>query len=69
MAAGKDPKTTPGAPGNTTPNGSAPEPKANGSGGEPTADELRIRRQAERIREMERLMRAAAAFARGKPGR
>ncbi|WP_162937521.1 hypothetical protein [Indioceanicola profundi] len=54
MAAGNDPNSTPG----NMPNG-----------GEPSADELRIRRQAERIREMERLMRAAAAFARGKPGR
>lgn len=33
------------------------------------ADDLRIRRQTERIREMERLMRAAAAFARGRPPR
>lgn len=32
-------------------------------------DEVRIRRQTERIREMERLMRAAAAFARGRPPR
>lgn len=32
-------------------------------------EEERIRRQSERIREMERLMRAAAAFARGKPPR
>lgn len=29
----------------------------------------RIRRQSERIREMERLMKAAAAFARGRPPR
>ncbi len=33
------------------------------------AETLRIRRQTERIREMERLMRAAAAFARGRPPR
>ena len=39
---------------------------ADGVGG---GDEARIRRQTERIREMERLMRAAAAFARGRPPR
>lgn len=39
---------------------------ADGAGG---GDEARIRRQTERIREMERLMRAAAAFARGRPPR
>lgn len=47
-----------------------PEPATGRGGARPTeADDLRLRRQAERIREMERLMRAAAAFARGRPPR
>ena len=34
-----------------------------------TPTDRRLRRQTERIRELERLMRAAAAFARGRPER
>lgn len=66
MAAGDDPKTNPGK----TPASPGSDNGVSGnSGGGPGIAELRLRRQTERIREIERLMRAAAAFARGKPGR
>jgi len=73
MAARKDAK---GNRPDGTPDGTRPHPPgqpAIGQTPQPETgaqrDAARIQRQTERIREMERLMRAAAAFARGKPGR
>ncbi|HYE49843.1 MAG TPA: hypothetical protein VEB20_09655 [Azospirillaceae bacterium] len=47
-------------------NGQNPTNPENAGGPASDKDAERIRRQSERIREMERLMRAAAAFARGR---
>lgn len=46
-----------------------PRDEPPGDGTARPQEQERLRRQGERIREMERLMRAAAAFARGKPPR
>ncbi|ACJ00093.1 hypothetical protein RC1_2718 [Rhodospirillum centenum SW] len=56
-------------PGGDTPDSRrSPGPQPGGDASQDRQSE-RIRRQSDRIREMERLMKAAAAFARGRPPR